>query len=123
VGRGSADPHWKGEGALLAGEPIVIDMVPRSKKERYYSDMTRTVLHGTPTNELKEMYRAVLDSQSAAINKIKAGVTGAYIHNIVCDVLEGQGFETAEARAKSSRKALFIQPGMGSGLTSMKDPV
>ncbi|MDP2841033.1 MAG: M24 family metallopeptidase, partial [Candidatus Methanoperedens sp.] len=40
-GRGSADPHWQGEGELRAGEPIVIDFVPRSKKERYYSDMTR----------------------------------------------------------------------------------
>ena len=30
-GQGSSDPHWKGEGELLADEPIVIDMVPRSK--------------------------------------------------------------------------------------------
>ena len=35
-GRGSADPHWQGEGDLRAGEQIVIDFVPRSKKERYY---------------------------------------------------------------------------------------
>jgi len=121
-GRGSADPHWKGEGALLTDEPIVIDMVPRSKKERYYSDMTRTVLHGTPTVELKEMYRTVLDSQSAAINKIKAGVTGAQIHNIVCDVLEGQGYETSRGKTKEFTEGFIHSTGHGVGLDIHEGP-
>ncbi|MFA4958054.1 MAG: Xaa-Pro peptidase family protein [Candidatus Methanoperedens sp.] len=121
-GRGSCDPHWKGEGALLTDEPIVIDMVPRSKKERYFSDMTRTVLHGTPTDELKEMYGAVLDSQSAAINKIKAGVTGAYIHNIVCDVLEGQGYETARGKSKEFTEGFIHSTGHGVGLDIHEGP-
>jgi len=60
-GKGSSNPHWQGEGDLLANEPIVIDMVPRSKKERYYSDMTRTVLSGTPSDELKESMRLCLN--------------------------------------------------------------
>jgi len=121
-GRGSADPHWKGVGALLADEPIVIDMVPRSKNERYYSDMTRTVLHGTPTDELKEMYGAVLDSQYAAINKIKAGVTGAQIHNIVCDVLEERGYETARGKSKEFTEGFIHSTGHGVGLDIHEGP-
>jgi len=121
-GRGSADPHWKGEGALLADEPIVIDMVPRSKKERYYSDMTRTVLHGTPSDELKDMYSAVLDSQSAAINKIKAGVTGADIHNIVCDVLEERGYETARGKDTEFTEGFIHSTGHGVGLDIHEGP-
>ncbi|HEY9245414.1 MAG TPA: M24 family metallopeptidase, partial [Candidatus Methanoperedens sp.] len=97
-GKGSSDPHWKGEGQLLADEPIVIDMVPRSKKERYYSDMTRTVVRGTPDDELKDMYSAVLESQAKALKKIKAGKTGSEIHGIVCDVLEERGYETGRGK-------------------------
>ena len=121
-GQGSSDPHWKGEGELLADEPIVIDMVPRSRKERYYSDMTRTVMHGTPSEELKSMYSAVLDSQEAALNKIKAGVTGAEIHNIVCDVLEERGYETSRGKSGEFTEGFIHSTGHGVGLDVHEGP-
>jgi Xaa-Pro aminopeptidase len=121
-GPGSSDPHWKGEGELLADEPIVIDMVPRSKKDRYYSDMTRTVMRGTPSNELKDMYSAVLDSQSCAIKKIKAGVTGADIHNIVCDVLEERGYKTARGKNTEFTEGFIHSTGHGVGLDIHEGP-
>ncbi len=121
-GRGSSDPHWKGEGELLAGEPIVIDMVPRSKKERYYSDMTRTVTRGEPDDELKEMYSAVLDSQNAAIKKIKAGVTGSEIHGIVCDTLEERGYETARGKSGEFTEGFIHSTGHGVGLDIHEGP-
>ncbi|NJD51943.1 MAG: aminopeptidase P family protein [Candidatus Methanoperedens sp.] len=121
-GKGSSDPHWKGEGELLADEPVVIDMVPRSRKERYYSDMTRTVVHGTPTDELKSMYSAVLDSQEAALNKIKAGVTGAEVHNIVCDVLEERGYETARGKSTEFTEGFIHSTGHGVGLDIHEGP-
>lgn len=121
-GKGSSDPHWKGEGELLADEPIVIDMVPRSRKERYYSDMTRTVMHGTPSEELKSMYSAVLDSQEAALNNIKAGVTGAQIHNIVCDILEERGYETARGKNTEFTEGFIHSTGHGVGLDIHEGP-
>ncbi|MFZ3166685.1 MAG: Xaa-Pro peptidase family protein [Candidatus Methanoperedens sp.] len=121
-GQGSSDPHWKGEGELLVDEPIVIDMVPRSRKERYYSDMTRTVMHGTPSEELKSMYSAVLDSQEAALNKIKAGVTGAEIHNIVCDVLEERGYETSRGKSGEFTEGFIHSTGHGVGLDIHEGP-
>jgi Xaa-Pro aminopeptidase len=121
-GNGSSDPHWQGEGELLADEPIVIDMVPRSKKERYYSDMTRTVVRGTPKDELKDMYSAVLDSQVAAINKLKAGVTGSEIHNIVCDVLEERGYETARGKSGEVTEGFIHSTGHGVGLDIHEGP-
>ncbi|CAG0973236.1 Xaa-Pro aminopeptidase [Methanosarcinales archaeon] len=121
-GQGSSDPHWKGEGELLADEPIVIDMVPRSRKERYYSDMTRTVMHGTPSEELKSMYSAVLDSQEAALNKIKAGVTGAEIHNIVCDVLDERGYETSRGKSGEFTEGFIHSTGHGVGLDVHEGP-
>ncbi len=121
-GKGSSDPHWQGEGELLADEPIVIDMVPRSKNKRYYSDMTRTVVRGTPQDELKDMYSAVLDSQVAAINKIKAGVSGSEIHNIVCDVLEERGYKTARGRSGEFTEGFIHSTGHGVGLDIHEGP-
>ncbi|VVB93583.1 Xaa-Pro dipeptidase [uncultured archaeon] len=121
-GKGSSDPHWKGEGELLSGEPIVIDMVPRSKKERYYSDMTRTVMRGKPSGELIEMYSAVHDSQISAIKKIKAGVAGSEIHNIVCDVLEERGYETGRGKSSEFTEGFIHSTGHGVGLDIHEGP-
>ncbi len=121
-GKGSADPHWTGEGELLADEPIVIDMVPRSKKERYFSDMTRTVMRGTPSGELKNMYSAVLDSQIAAISKIKAGIAGSEIHNIVCDILEERGYNTARGKSGEFTEGFIHSTGHGVGLDIHEGP-
>ncbi len=120
-GKGCSDPHWCAEGELLVNEPIVIDIVPRSKKERYYSDMTRTVMRGKPSKEIKEMYSAVLEAQNGAIAKIKAGVTGSEIHNIVCDLLEGRGYKTL--RGKNGLTEGFIHStGHGVGLDIHEAP-
>ncbi len=121
-GKGSSDPHWQGEGELLADEPIVIDMVPRSKKERYYSDMTRTVMRGTPSEKLKNMYSAVKNAQDAAISKIRAGVTGSDIHNIVCDVLEERGYETGRGKTDVFTEGFIHSTGHGVGLDIHEGP-
>lgn len=121
-GRGSADPHWQGEGELRAGEPIVIDFVPRSKKERYYSDMTRTVVRGTPSDEIKDMYSAVREAQQAAIKRIKAGITGNEVHNIVCDVLEARGYETARGKTGVFTEGFIHSTGHGVGLDIHEGP-
>jgi Xaa-Pro aminopeptidase len=121
-GKGSADPHWKGEGELRADEPIVIDMVPRSKKERYYSDMTRTVMRGEPSEELKNMYSAVKDAQAAGIAKIIAGISGSEIHGIVCDLLEERGYETARGKRGEFTEGFIHSTGHGVGLDIHEGP-
>ncbi len=121
-GRGSADPHWRGEGELSVNEPIVIDMVPRSKKERYFSDMTRTVMRGTPSAELENMYSAVEDAQAAAIKKIKAGIAGSEIHDIVCDLLEERGYETARGKSGEFTEGFIHSTGHGVGLDIHEGP-
>lgn len=121
-GKGSADPHWQGEGELLAGEQIVIDFVPRSKKERYYSDMTRTVVRGTPSDEIIDMYSAVREAQEVAIRRIKAGITGNEVHNIVCDVLEARGYGTARGKTGVFTEGFIHSTGHGVGLDIHEGP-
>ncbi len=92
-GKQASDPHCSGSGALKINTPIIIDIFPYLKKERYNADMTRTVLRGDPTKEIEEMYQVVFDAQNIAIGKIRAGVTGKDVHEAVCDLFQEQGYE------------------------------
>ena len=92
-GKDGAEPHNMGAGTLKADESIVIDIFPRLEKERYYADMTRTVARGNPPQALIEMYEAVLDAQSAAIQVVRAGVSGDEVHGVVCDLFDDRGYK------------------------------
>lgn len=91
-GKDAADPHNIGFGPLRAGEAIVMDIFPRSKRTGYWADMTRTVVKGTPSEELVKMYDAVLRAQEAALQQIRAGVNGQDVHAAVERVFEEAGY-------------------------------
>ena len=99
-GKNSADPHGKTYGPLYSNEPIVIDIFPQSKYTRYFGDMTRTVIKGKASDELKQMYDAVKGAQATGVNKSKPGATCADVHNAVCDYLEAAGYDTYRSGAK-----------------------
>ncbi|WP_342306346.1 Xaa-Pro peptidase family protein [Methanolobus sp. ZRKC5] len=112
-GTGSANPHWEGAGPLKANEPIVMDIFPHSKKERYYADMTRTVLKGEPSEKLADMYEAVREAQTAGIEMVKPGVKCSDIHNKVCDVFKEKGYDTIR---EGSNVGFIHSTGHGVGL-------
>jgi len=112
-GKGSADPHWEGEGALRVNEPIVIDIFPRSKTNRYYADMTRTVIVGEASDKLKDMYEAVVAAQEAGLEMVRPGVTCGEVHSAVCDVLEKRGYDTPR---NNSQVGFIHSTGHGVGL-------
>ncbi len=112
-GTGSANPHWEGAGPLKANEPIVMDIFPHSKKERYYADMTRTVLKGEPSEKLVDMYEAVREAQTTGIEMVKPGVKCSDIHNKVCDVFKERGYDTIR---EGSNVGFIHSTGHGVGL-------
>jgi Xaa-Pro aminopeptidase len=59
----------------------------------YASDMTRTHAVGKLSTKARRMYRAVLESQLAAIDAVKAGVSCARVDQAARDVLRGYGLE------------------------------
>ncbi|HXG30162.1 MAG TPA: M24 family metallopeptidase, partial [Thermodesulfobacteriota bacterium] len=81
----SSMPHHRGEGPLFARQPIVIDVFPRSQKNGYFGDMTRTVVKGEPSKELDEMYKAVLDGQRLGMSLIKDGVKAKEVHGAIVE--------------------------------------
>ena len=109
----AADPHCRGYGPLHANEPIIIDICPQSKSERYFADMTRTVVNGKPSNKIQEMFDVVAYAQIAALDLVKEGTNCAEIHNLVCDIFEESGFGTIRTKSKTG----FIHDtGHGVGL-------
>jgi Xaa-Pro aminopeptidase len=112
----AADPHCRGGGPLPCHAPIVIDIFPRSKSSRYFADMTRTVLRGEASVEVKEIYYAVLDAQMAGLNAIKAGVSGKDVHEKVCQVFRERGYPERDD------KGFIHSTGHGVGLDIHERP-
>jgi Xaa-Pro aminopeptidase len=91
-GRAAADPHARGHGPLRAHEAIVMDIFPRSRASRYFADITRTVVKGTPPPAVLAMYEAVMRAHDAALSLVRAGANGADIHHTVLDEFRASGY-------------------------------
>lgn len=90
----SADPHERGTGSLRAGQPIVLDIFPRSAVTGYWGDITRTVCRGPASADLKKQYAAVKAAQAAQLKKVKAGVWADTVHKAGANLLEVRGYQT-----------------------------
>ena len=110
AGASSADPHNTGSGSIKYGEPIVIDVFPQSKLNRYHGDMTRTFVYGKPRQELINMHEMVRAAQEAAIEMVKPGIAASEIHNRVCEVFESGGYDVGK------REGFIHSTGHGVGL-------
>jgi Xaa-Pro aminopeptidase len=119
AGPRSADPHFAGEGAVKENEPIVIDIYPYGKKDRYFADMTRTVVKGKPSPEIQKMYDAVLEAQKLALGAIRAGVTGKQINDLVCEYFEEHGYGTTRTK---SADGFIHSTGHGVGIDIHEQP-
>jgi len=72
-------------------ELLLIDM--GAVVSGYASDMTRTFAVGRIDTKSRRIYRAVLESQLAAIDAIKPGVTCAAVDRVARQVLQGYGMD------------------------------
>ena len=114
-GADAADPHNRGSGPLEADEPIIVDVFPRDKSTKYHADMTRTFVVGDPDATLREWFDLTRDAVDAALDAIEPGVTGAAVHDAVCDVYEDAGLPTL--RSDPTAETGFIHStGHGVGL-------
>lgn len=112
----SADPHRASSDVLRAGLPIVLDIFPYDKTTRYWGDMTRTVVRGTPPPEVERMWEAVLEAQQAGLDAVRPGVNGRDVHFACCDVFKAHGYASlAKPYRDIESSARFIH-GTGHGL-------
>lgn len=116
----ACDPHHEGSGPLRSDQSIIFDVFPRNSQTRYFADMSRTVIKGHATPELKRLYRTVLDAQEEAIGKIRDGADGAKIHQGICDRFEAAGFKTGLVNGRM--QGYFHGTGHGVGLDIHEAP-
>jgi Xaa-Pro aminopeptidase len=122
-GTNSSDPHYTGEpeDKLKANQPIVLDIYPRSIQKRYWSDMTRTVVKGHASPEVKQMFETVAEAKNASLDAIKAGAVGSQVYDVCCDVLERADYETTR-QGKQVTRGMTHSLGHGVGLQIHESP-
>jgi Xaa-Pro aminopeptidase len=116
----ACDPHDEGSGPLPAGRSIIFDVFPRSSATRYFADMSRTVVRGTPSPELTRLYQTVRDAQEEAITRIRAGADGTKIHQGICDRFDAAGYRTGLVNGRM--QGYFHGTGHGVGLDIHEHP-
>jgi len=119
----SADPHYFGnpEDILRANQPVIFDIYPRSLQKRYCTDMTRTIVKGSASKEVKRMFEAVLEAKNTSVDYLKAGETGREVYSKCCDVLERAGYATTRG-GKRITKGFTHSLGHGVGLQVHEGP-
>ena len=119
-GEDTASPHNEGSGLLKSNTPIIIDLFPRSVTNRYYADITRTVVKGIATKEVKNMYEAVRSAQELAMSLLKNGVNGRDVHEALLQHFKDLGYESGEIDGRM--QGFFHGTGHGVGLDVHEPP-
>lgn len=114
-GEETAIPHMTGTGPLHADEPIVIDLFPCEEKNGFFADMTRTVVKGEPSPEIRDMYTALREAKQLGISEVKAGVSGSVVYQVVVDFFKERGYE-------SDTRGFVHNLGHGVGLQIHEQP-
>lgn len=91
-GSNAALPHAiPTDRAIVEGEPILFDWGARL--QGYCSDISRTVVLGSPDDTFTKVYQVVKDAQSMAIEAMKPGVSSQAVDGIARDHIGNKGFK------------------------------
>jgi Xaa-Pro aminopeptidase len=116
--------HHMGSGAILAGEPITVDLWPKDEETGCFTDMTRTYVVGEPSEELLTYHRLSKEALDRSLATIRPGAKVADVHGAACDVFEAAGYPTQ--RTKKPGEVLldgfFHSLGHGVGLEVHEAP-
>ena len=112
-GDASALPHGTPRNTKLREGFLTMDF--GAKYKGYCSDMTRTIVIGKATDEIKNLYNTVLRAQCAALDYIKAGVNCADCDKVARDIIDAEEkYRGAFGHSLGHGVGLFIheRPGL-----------
>jgi len=117
-------PHYRGTGPIKANAPLIIDIFPTSRTTHYSGDLTRTVIVGEISDDVRRMHAAVVQALDAGIETIAVGVAGKEPHLNVCQVLVDRGFGTTTDGYEGAPGAARMNhsTGHGVGLQTHEEP-
>ncbi len=125
-GAQSADGHESGHGALVAGEPVIVDIWPRDRASRCWADMTRTFVAGggAPGDELAEYWQLTKESLDLVYPEVRAGADAQAIYRRSCEpyIAAGKPTQLTKPEGEVLRDGYFHGLGHGVGLEVHERP-
>jgi Xaa-Pro aminopeptidase len=96
VGNKAFDWHYLGISSdkLKAGVPIIMDVFPRLKLERYIADVTRTVVRGPVPKRVQEMFNAVSSAADASVDALTNGTIIDDVNLACANTLKQHDFDS-----------------------------
>jgi Xaa-Pro aminopeptidase len=108
--------HDEGSGAVLANEPVVLDLFPRDRQSGCFSDMTRTFVVGEPSAELREWHRLTEEAINRAFALVKPGAIGRDVHVETCRFYEEHGYPSQLSKEPGTVLLEGFYHGLGHGV-------
>ncbi len=121
VGPQSARPHDEGHGPVREGQPVVMDIFPRSRATGYWGDFTRTVVRGRIPDWLERMHAAVESAQRLALSLIRPGAKGSDLQRAVERHFADAGYDTY-LEPPGEERGFIHSLGHGVGLEIHEEP-
>ncbi len=119
-GNQCVDPHHEGTGPIKANTSIIFDIFPRSQKNGYFGDLSRTVVRGRASERLKKIYATVQDGQQIGFDLIRDGINGKEVHEKILELFAARGFRTGKINGRM--QGFFHGTGHGLGLDIHEAP-
>jgi Xaa-Pro aminopeptidase len=107
---GASPHHGASDREVVSGDAVVIDC--GGTWDGYYSDITRTVLVGEPSDEIRRAYDTVRAAQEAGVATVRPGVTCESIDQAARGVITAAGMG----------EAFIHRTGHGIGLDGHEEP-
>jgi Xaa-Pro aminopeptidase len=115
-GAQTAVGHDAGSGAILANEPVVLDLFPRDKESACFTDMTRTFVVGEPSAEVREWHRLTEEAIKRALAAVRPGVESRELHLDTCAFYEEHGYPTLRSKEPGTVLLEGFYHGLGHGV-------
>jgi Xaa-Pro aminopeptidase len=119
-GNQCVDPHHEGTGPIKAHTSIIFDIFPRSQKNGYFGDLSRTVVRGRASERLKKIYATVQEGQQIGFDLIRDGVNGKEVHEKILELFAARDFPTGKINGRM--QGFFHGTGHGLGLDIHEAP-
>ncbi|TFF84842.1 aminopeptidase P family protein [Candidatus Thorarchaeota archaeon] len=123
VGRRGFDWHYLGKPSdkLRSGLPIIMDVFPRLKLDRYVADVTRTVVRGKPRPKVEKMFEAVVDALGMTEDALTHGAVIEDVNLACYETLQKHGFDSRHLNP-DAKEGMTHGLGHGIGLEVHEEP-
>src|SRR5256886_2657063 len=119
-GPNGAEPHYTaGPRKIERGDMIVIDF--GAQYHMYCSDITRTVVVGTPSAEQRRMFDTVSQAQVAALRKMRPGARGKSVDATARSLIDRTKYKGRFIHGPGHSVVLAVHDPRG-GLSPPRDP-